>query len=34
MKVCSRNAQLAKLGGGDRRDFVFVDGEITGVGGH
>jgi hypothetical protein len=25
---------LAKLGGGDRRDFVFLDGEITGFGGH
>jgi hypothetical protein len=25
---------LAKLGGRDRRDFIFLDGEITGVGGH
>jgi hypothetical protein len=33
-KVHSRDAQLAKLGGGDRRDFVFLDCEITGVGGH
>jgi hypothetical protein len=27
-KVHSRDAKLAKLGGGDRRDFVFLDGEI------
>jgi hypothetical protein len=33
-EVRSRDAQLAKLGGGDRRDFVFLDGDITGVGGH
>jgi hypothetical protein len=33
-KVHSRDAQLAKLGGGDRRDFVFLDGEITGVDGN
>ena len=33
-KVHSRDAQLAKLGGRDRRDLIFLDGEITGVGGH
>jgi hypothetical protein len=33
-EVRARDTQLAKLGGGDRRDFVFLDGDITGVGGH
>ena len=33
-EVRSRDAQLAKLGGGDRRDFVFLDGDIAGAGGH
>jgi hypothetical protein len=33
-EIRSRNAQLAKLRRGDRRDFVFLDGDITGIGGH